>query len=70
MSVDSFSKWSISIFTGILFIIFAAPVTFNFVQKYIGTPLKQTFVRNGVPTLTGLLVHGLLFALVVKILMG
>lgn len=68
--MDSFSKWSNSILAGLLFMLLAAPMTFEFVQKYVGKPLGQTFARHGVPTLLGLAVHGLLYALLIKLLMG
>jgi len=58
-----------SIMAGLLFVLFASPYMFSLTQRLVGNPLKQAFVRNGVPTLLGLGVHGLVYTLVVRFLM-
>ena len=63
------SKWLISFMSGAIFILIAAPFKFNLTQKLIATPLKMKFVEGGVPTTLGLLVHGAVYTLIVRLMM-
>lgn len=56
-----------SLLVGILFVLFASPFMFDLTQQFIGNTFKLELARNGVPLPLGLLVHGLLFALVYKL---
>lgn len=64
------AKWMYSIMAGILFVVIASPQMFSVTQRFIANPLKQVFVKNGVPTLMGLAVHGVVYVLLVRLLMG
>lgn len=63
------SKWVYSLMAAFLFVAFASPLVFHITQRLIGDPLGYAFIKNGSPTTLGLLVHGTLFGLVVRLLM-
>ena len=65
---DCTDKWFKCILAGLAFMLFASPYMFKLTQKYIGSFLKQSLTRDGVPTLVGLAVNGALFVLFVKFL--
>lgn len=64
------SKWVYALMSAVLFLVFASPFAFYSTQKLIGDYLGFAFVKNGTPTTLGLLIHGALFGLVVRLLMG
>lgn len=63
------SKWLISLMSGIIFIVIASPFMFDLTQRLIGKPLGLSFVKGGTPTITGLLVHGAVYTLIVRLMM-
>jgi len=61
-------KWIVSITSGLLFMIISSPFLYtilNSATKLIGV----TISRNGCPNLTGLVLHSVLFAVMVRFLM-
>lgn len=63
------SKWLISLVSGLIFMLIASPFMFNLTQRLIGDQLNLTFVKGNVPTTTGLLVHGAVYTLIVRLMM-
>lgn len=66
---DSAMKWKYTIWTTIIFLLIANPYTFKMVHKLLG---KFVYIanRDGCPSTTGLLVHAVVFALIIRYLMG
>jgi len=67
--ITSEGKWLISLMSGVIFTVLASPFMFNLTQKLIGKPLGIKFVNGGAPTIAGLLVHGAVYTLVVRLMM-
>jgi hypothetical protein len=68
--ITSESKWLISLMSGAIFILIASPFMFNLTQKLIGNPLKMKFIgTSGLPTTLGLIVHGAVYTLIVRLMM-
>lgn len=63
------TKWLISLVSGLIFMLIASPFMFNLTQRLIGDQLNLTFVKGNVPTTTGLLVHGAVYTLIVRLMM-
>lgn len=65
------SKWIYSLMAAVLFVLIASPFMFHVTQTLIAGPLGYTFITvNGMPTTLGLLVHGVVFGLIVRLMMG
>ena len=63
-------KWLISLMSGIIFIVIASPMVFNVTQRLLAKPLGLNFINSsGVPTITGLLVHGVVYTIIVRLMM-
>ena len=67
--VTSEGKWLISLMSGVIFILLASSFAFDLTQKLIGKPLGWKLVASGVPTITGLLLHGVIYTIVVRLMM-
>lgn len=62
-------KWVVSIMSGLLFLLIASPFLFSLVNDLM-KPLGLTVSSpSGCPTTSGLLLHSVVFALVVRLLM-
>lgn len=62
-------KWTISIVSGLLFLVAASPYTYsltNSITKRFGLTIAGS---DGCPNLAGLLIHGLIFVLLLRLLM-
>ena len=66
MSVSSYKKWQISIFSAFIFILVIHPYTYTFTQKWLGGLLGKIAERNGCPTTRGLVIHTLVYILLVR----
>jgi len=67
---DDGRKWVISAVSAVVFLIFAAPFTYDLTQRYIAKPLGLQFITGaGAVTTLGLLVHTLVFFFAVRLLM-
>lgn len=58
-------KWRYSIYSALVFLIIASPYTYKFVNGLLGS-LVNISSPIGCPTLMGLLVHALVFALIIR----
>lgn len=57
---------AIPVFTALVFLIVASPVTFKFTAAKIGAPLKIGLITPaGLPTRSGLVLHAIVAALIV-----
>ena len=67
---DSEKKWSISMYSGLLFFIIASPVLFrlvnNLTMQFGGINILN---EDGYPNLVGLILHTIVFILIVRISM-
>lgn len=62
-------KWIVSIMAGLLFLLIASPYLYSVISSLTSSVGVPTATEEGVPNLLGLLVHGLIFVLVVRLLM-
>lgn len=69
MSDSSYTKWQISFFSAFIFILVVNPYTYQFTQKVFGRFLGRIAEANGCPTITGLVLHTLVYILLVRISM-
>lgn len=66
----SSTKWLISLYSGILFLLIASPVAFksvNYITSKLGLPI---LAFDGKPTTMGYLLHMIVFVLIVRLSMG
>lgn len=63
------TKWLISLVSGLIFVLIASPFMFNLTQRLVGRPLGLNFIVGNVPTVVGLLVHGAVYTLIVRLMM-
>ena len=61
-------KWMCTLYTTILFFIIVNPMTYKLVNKLLGRFVKIAD-RSGCPTFAGMLVHGVVFALLFRLMM-
>lgn len=62
-------KWTISIFSGLAFLLVASPYTYNItnsVTKRLGLVIADS---NGCPNLAGILIHGVVFVMLLRLMM-
>lgn len=67
--VSNTDKWIIAAIIGIIFILLASPFLFNltnYVCRPLGVPTRNP---QGKPTVAGLVIHGIIFVLIVRLLM-
>lgn len=62
-------KWIISIMSGLLFLLVASPYLYNIVNWISTSTLSIPTAIKGNPNLLGLLIHGLIFTIVVRLMM-
>ena len=62
-------KWRYTLYTTVLFIIISCPYTYKLVNSIIGK-IIPICNRQGCPTVSGLLVHALVFTLILRVLMS
>jgi len=68
-NLSEWQKWVISLWMALIFIIIASPFTFqltNAVFSPIGLP---TVNSNGMPTVSGLIIHAIVFGLLTRLVM-
>ena len=68
--LTSQDKWLTSLICGLLFMIIASPFLFSTVSGLTEMFGLKIATNEGCPNTAGLIVHGAVFALVVRILMG
>jgi len=61
-------KWIVSIMGGLLFLLLASPVLYSIVNSTTSS-FGLITANNGCPNISGLLLHGFLFALIIRLLM-
>ena len=60
------TKWQITIFAALIFIIVVHPMTYQFTQKLVGGILGKVADASGCPTTLGLALHTLVYILLVR----
>lgn len=66
--ITNSQKWSISILSGLIFLIIASPPVYM-LTNVIFEPLGLPTIINGVVTPFGLILHTIVFILIVRLLM-
>ena len=66
MTDSSYTKWQISIFSAVIFILVVNPYTYILTQKLLGGILGQIAEPNGCPTTRGLILHTIVYLLLVR----
>lgn len=69
MRVTTFDKWLIAAIMAVIFFILALPFIFSISNKATGLVGLKTINEQGTPTLTGVLLHTIIFIIVVRFLM-
>jgi hypothetical protein len=64
--LTSKDKWIISIIVAMIFLIVASPYLFRITNGILGGRISDS---RGFPTVTGLLVHGMIFLLIIRAMM-
>jgi Na+/glutamate symporter len=62
---NSYDKWRYSIYSALVFLIISCPYTYLLVNKLLGKYIKISSL-NGCPTIVGIFVHSLVFALIIR----
>ena len=68
--ISSTEKWLIAVLLGVIFLIVASPLIFQFSDTIFGYVGWNTVRSNGKPTPFGWILHMLAFILIVRILMA
>jgi hypothetical protein len=66
---SSRQKWQSSILLTVLFLILSLPFLYKFSDKLFGSFFGQMSDENGSPSSLGLIVHGFIFLLIVRLLL-
>jgi hypothetical protein len=61
-------KWSISFFSALLFILISSPFMFK-LTGYIFSAIGLTIQDDGCPNCAGIIIHGIVFAILIKLSM-
>lgn len=69
MRVTNFDKWLIAGIIAIIFFVLALPFIFRLTNKATRFVGVRTVYDNGVPSLTGMLLHTIIFLILVRLLM-
>lgn len=64
----SFDKWSMSMVSGLLFLLVSSPVAYGFSNKFLEKIGLETSY-DGCPNFTGMFIHAVLFTLILRLLM-
>lgn len=67
--LDNSGKWMISFWMVLLFVVIASPMMFKFVNGLVGG-LVNIADSDGCPNIYGLILHGVVFGLLVRGMMG
>jgi membrane-anchored glycerophosphoryl diester phosphodiesterase (GDPDase) len=59
-------KWIIAFILGIMFVLLASPYTFYLSDTLMGCIGVHTVNSDSIPTIFGMLLHGLIFVLLVR----
>ena len=62
---NSSDKWRYSIYSALVFLIISSPYTYTLVNKLVGKFVKISS-PSGCPTSTGVFVHAIVFALIIR----
>ena len=62
-------KWTVSVFAGLLAAFIFAPFLFKLTNRLTKSMGFQVADADGCPNITGLILHGIVFALVIRVLM-
>ena len=68
-SLENRQKWMISLAAAVLAVIVFSPFLFKLVNKLTSAVGLEVADSKGCPTLTGLLVHGVVYLLLVRLIM-
>ena len=69
-TVSNYKKWYISLLSGILFLIVSLPQLYSFVHSIVNRFTSYDVINtHGCPTITGVLLHSIVFVFIVRICM-
>jgi hypothetical protein len=68
LRICSFDRTLIAIIIGIIFFLLAMPMAFRLTNG-IGSRIRLPTLKNGSPTLIGLIVHTIIFIIIIRLLM-
>jgi hypothetical protein len=60
------TKWQITFFSALIFLIVVHPMTYQLTQKLLGGVLGKIADANGCPTTVGLALHTIVYILLVR----
>ena len=67
--IDSTKKWSISLYSAILFFLIASPMLFALVNSLTSKSGISIINQNGCPNLVGMVLHSIVFLLIIRLSM-
>lgn len=67
-SLTELQKWTISFWSALLFLVIASPFMFRLTSIPLSF-LNLTTQQNGCPNITGLVIHSIVFAVLVRLMM-
>ena len=68
-SSSSSDKWKYSLISSLLFLVVAAPMTYKLVDSLTKMVKLDVVDSSGCPTMTGVVVHAVVFLLLTRLLM-
>ncbi len=63
---SSSTKWQISLFSALIFVVVVNPFTYKLTQQVLGGFLGKIAEPNGCPTTVGLVLHTIVYLLLVR----
>jgi len=69
-AVTSNQKWTISLFSALIFILLSLPFVYQLTNQLLAPMGIPTIDINGTPTLTGIIIHGVVYLLITRLVMG
>tara|TARA_A100001011_G_scaffold357319_1_gene402070 strand:- start:5072 stop:5383 length:312 start_codon:yes stop_codon:yes gene_type:complete len=64
----STDKWRYSVYSALVFLLISNPYAYILVNKLLGNFVKISS-PNGCPTMTGLFIHAVVFAVIIRVMM-
>ena len=64
----SADKWRYSVYSALVFLLISNPYAYILVNKLLGNFVKISS-PNGCPTMTGLFIHAVVFAVIIRVMM-
>ena len=69
-TISNYKKWSISLFSGLLFFIMSLPKLYSLIHSVVNRIISYDVINTyGCPTIKGVVLHSIVFVFIVRICM-